>query len=152
MGVSLCLVRFLTFLSAVGGNPVAFAKPTLHDLWGLLCAFCASKRSPLYIINIGIKPIFKDFAKKMKKIVEKVCTYRNYPYLCIRNQEISSYKTKKTVANRKMSNGFEKKLKKSCKKVLEKFGGYKKGYYLCNRFPPQIRAEFFKRFFDLLVI
>ena len=110
-------------------------------------------KQPLYIYyNIGIKPIFKDFAKKMKKIVEKVCTYRNYPYLCIRNQEISSYKTNKTVANRKMSNDFEKKLKKSCKKVLEKFGGYKKGYYLCNRFPPQIRAEFFKRFFDLLVI
>ena len=115
-------------------------------------AFFGDKNNALYIINIGIKPIFKDFAKKMKKIVEKVCTYRNYPYLCIRNQEISSYKTKKTVANRKASSGFEKKLKKSCKKVLEKFGGYEKGYYLCNRFPPQIRAEFFKRFFDLLVI
>ena len=96
--------------------------------------------------------IIKKNAKFFEKILEKVCTNKNNAYLCIRNQEISSYKTKKTVANRKMSNGFEKKLKKSCKKVLEKFGGYKKGYYLCNRFPPQIRAEFFKRFFDLLVI
>ena len=79
-------------------------------------AFFGDKNNALYIINIGIKPIFKDFAKKIKKIVEKVCTYRNYPYLCIRNQEISSYKTKKTVANRKMSNDFEKKLKKKLQK------------------------------------
>lgn len=77
------------------------------------------------------------FAKKVKKILEKVCRCENYPYLCIRNQEISSYKTKKRVANRKASNTSKKKLKKSCKKVLEKFGGYKKRSYLCNRFPPQ---------------
>ena len=50
----------------------------------------------------------KKFVKNIKKILEKVCTCKNNAYLCIRNQEISSYKTKKTVANRKMSNGFEK--------------------------------------------
>lgn len=32
VGVSLCLVRFLTFLSAVGGNPVG--------LQNLLCTTC----------------------------------------------------------------------------------------------------------------
>lgn len=60
--------------------------------------------------------IFKKNAKFFKKILKKVCTCKNNTYLCIRNQEISSYKTKKTVANRKMSNGFEKKLKKKLQK------------------------------------
>ena len=61
-------------------------------------------------------------AEKMKKILEKVCRYENNAYLCIRNQEISSYKTKQTVTNRKIQNSFKKKLKKSLQKVLEKFG------------------------------
>ena len=59
----------------------------------------------------------------MKKIVGKVCRYENNAYLCIRNQEISSYKTKQRVANRKASSASKKKLKKSLQKVLEKFGG-----------------------------
>ena len=48
----------------------------------------------------------------MKKIVGKVCRYENNAYLCIRNQEISSYKTKQRVANRKASSASKKKLKK----------------------------------------
>ena len=34
------------------------------------------------------------FAENAKKILEKVCRCENNAYLCIRNQEISSYKTK----------------------------------------------------------
>lgn len=52
----------------------------------------------------------KKFAKNIKKILEKVCTSKNNAYLCIRNQEISSYKTKQNVANRKIRSGFKKKL------------------------------------------
>ena len=63
---------------------------------------------PLYIINIGINAIFEEFVKKIKKILGKVCRYQNYAYLCIRNQEISSYNTKQNVANRKVSSGFKK--------------------------------------------
>ena len=48
------------------------------------------------------------FVKNVKKILEKVCTSQNYAYLCIRNQEISSYKSKQRVANRKASSGFKK--------------------------------------------
>ena len=105
-------------------------------------AFFGDKNNALYIINIGIKPIFKDFAKKMKKIVEKVCTYRNYPYLCIRNQEISSYKTKKTVANRKMSNGFEKKLKKVAKKFLKNLEVTKKDITFATDFRLKFERSF----------
>ena len=50
----------------------------------------------------------KKFAKNIKKILEKVCTCKNNAYLCIRNQEISSYKAKQRVANRKASSGFKK--------------------------------------------
>ena len=57
---------------------------------------------PIYIINIGINAIFKEISKKYEKILEKVCRYENNAYLCIRNQEISSYKTKQRVANRKI--------------------------------------------------
>jgi hypothetical protein len=32
--------------------------------------------------------------------------------------------------------------KKSLQKVLEKFGGYEKRFYLCNRFPLQMRSGF----------
>ena len=42
------------------------------------------------------------FVKKIKKILEKVCRCENNAYLCIRNQEISSYKAKQRVANRKI--------------------------------------------------
>ena len=85
------------------------------------------------------------FVKNVKKILEKVCTSQNYAYLCIRNQEISSYKAKQRVANRKASSGFKKRnLKKSLQKVLEKFGGYRKRFYLCNRFPPQIGSGVFQ--------
>ena len=62
------------------------------------------------------------FAQNIEKILEKVCRYENNAYLCIRNQEISSYKTKQRVANRKIWNSSGKKLKKSLQKVLEKFG------------------------------
>ena len=62
------------------------------------------------------------FAQNIEKILEKVCRYENNAYLCIRNQEISSYKAKQRVANRKIRNRFKKKLKKSLQKVLEKFG------------------------------
>ena len=85
-------------------------------------------------------------------MLEKVCRFENNAYLCIRNQGISSYKTKQTVTNRKIRNSFKKKLKKSLQKVLEKFGCLKKKSYLCNRFPLQKRSGFFKWFFDLLVI
>ena len=53
-------------------------------------------------------------------MLEKVCRFENNAYLCIRNQEISSYKTKQTVTNRKIRNSFKKKLKKKvCKKFLK---------------------------------
>ena len=52
------------------------------------------------------------FAQNIEKILEKVCRYENNAYLCIRNQEISSYKTKQRVANRKASSASKKKLKK----------------------------------------
>ena len=42
------------------------------------------------------------FVKIIEKILEKVCRYENNAYLCIRNQEISSYKAKQRVANRKI--------------------------------------------------
>ena len=57
----------------------------------LLCYFEAIFR-PLYIINIGINANFEEFVKKMKKILRKVCRCKNNAYLCIRNQEISSFK------------------------------------------------------------
>lgn len=44
----------------------------------------------------------RNFVKNIKKIVEKVCTCENNAYLCIRNQEISSYKAKRMVTNRKI--------------------------------------------------
>lgn len=50
----------------------------------------------------------KKFAKNIKKILEKVCTCKNNAYLCIRNQEISSYKTKQSVANRKIRKRLQK--------------------------------------------
>jgi hypothetical protein len=34
--------------------------------------------------------ILEKLLKKLKKILEKVCTFENYPYLCIRNHEKSS--------------------------------------------------------------
>ena len=43
-----------------------------------------------------------DFLKNIKKMLEKVCRCENYAYLCIRNQEISSYKAKQMVTNRKI--------------------------------------------------
>ncbi len=49
------------------------------------------------------------FAKNIKKILEKVCRCENNTYLCIRNQEISSYKTKQMVPKRKFRNRFKKK-------------------------------------------
>ena len=64
----------------------------------------------------------------MKKILRKVCTFENNAYLCIRNQEISSYKTKQRVVNRKIQNRFKKKLKKKvCKKFLKNLVVKKKG-------------------------
>ena len=42
------------------------------------------------------------FLKNIKKMLEKVCRCENYAYLCIRNQEISSYKAKQMVTNRKI--------------------------------------------------
>ncbi len=86
----------------------------------------------------------KKFVKNIKKILEKVCTCKNNAYLCIRNQEMSSYKTKQNVANRKIRKRLQKETKKSLQKVLEKFGGYKKRFYLCNRFPPQIGSGVFQ--------
>lgn len=74
------------------------------------------------------------FAKKVKKILEKVCRCKNYPYLCIRNQEISSYKTKKRVANRKASNTSKKKLKKVAKKFLKNLEVTKKGFTFATDF------------------
>ena len=112
--------RLLTLLPAVGGCPVTFAKPALHGLWGRLHAFCTPKTGPLYIINIGINAFFKEFAKNIKKILEKVCTYQNYAYLCIRNQEISSYKAMRAARFAEVE---KENLKKSLQKVLEKFGG-----------------------------
>ena len=50
----------------------------------------------------------KKFVKNIKKILEKVCTSKNNAYLCIRNQEISSYKTKQNVANRKIQTQLQK--------------------------------------------
>ena len=50
----------------------------------------------------------RKIAEKMKKILGKVCRCENNAYLCIRNQEISSYKAKQRVANRKIRNCFEK--------------------------------------------
>ena len=34
--------------------------------------------------------IFKKNALFVKKILQNACRYKNYAYLCIRNQEISS--------------------------------------------------------------
>ena len=45
-----------------------------------------------------------------------------------------------------------KALKKSCKKVLEIFGGLEKMLYLCTTFALKNELRDFKRFFDLLVI
>ena len=36
-------------------------------------------------------PIFKKNALLVKKILQNVCRYKNNAYLCICNQEISSY-------------------------------------------------------------
>ena len=95
----------------------------------------------------------KKFVKNIKKILEKVCTCKNNAYLCIRNQEISSYKTKQRVANRKASSGFKKKLKKKvCKKFLKNLEVTEKGFTFATDFRLKLEAEFFKRFFDLLVI
>ena len=93
------------------------------------------------------------FVKNVKKILEKVCTSQNYAYLCIRNQEISSYKAKQRVANRKASSSFKKRnLKKVCKKFLKNLEVTKKGLTFATDFRLKLEAEFFKRFFDLLVI
>ena len=51
---------------------------------------------PYILYNIGINAKIEEFVKKMKKILEKVCRCKNNAYLCIRNQEISSYKAKQT--------------------------------------------------------
>ena len=68
------------------------------------------------------------FLKNIKKMLEKVCRCENYAYLCIRNQEISSCKTKQQVENRKIRNRFKKKLKKKvCKKFLKNLVVKKKG-------------------------
>ena len=56
----------------------------------------------------------------MKKIVGKVCRYENNAYLCIRNQEISSYKAMRAARFAEVE---KENLKKSLQKVLEKFGG-----------------------------
>ena len=52
--------------------------------------------------------IFKKNTLLVEKILQNVCRYKNNAYLCIRNQEISSYNTKQNVANRKVSSGFKK--------------------------------------------
>ena len=44
----------------------------------------------------------RKIAEKMEKILGKVCRCENNAYLCIRNQEISSYKTKQNITNRKI--------------------------------------------------
>ena len=68
------------------------------------------------------------FVRNIEKILEKVCRYENNAYLCIRNQEISSYKTKQQVESRKIQNRFKKKLKKKvCKKFLKNLVVKKKG-------------------------
>ena len=95
----------------------------------------------------------KKFAKNIKKILEKVCTCKNNAYLCIRNQEMSSYKTKQNVANRKIRKRLQKRnLKKVCKKFLKYLEVTKKGFTFATDFRLKLEAEFFKRFFDLLVI
>ena len=114
----------------------------------LLCYFEAIFR-PLYIINIGINANFEEFVKKMKKILRKVCRCKNNAYLCIRNQEISSYKAKQAA---RLAEVEKRNLKKSLQKVLEKFGGLKNKVYLCTTFRFKIEKWFFKWFFDLLVI
>ncbi len=39
---------------------------------------------PIIYINIGIKAHMKIIIKKIEKILEKVCRYKNNDYLCIR--------------------------------------------------------------------
>jgi hypothetical protein len=128
---------------------VAFAKPALHGLWGRLHAFCTPKSGPLYIVNIGINAFFKEFAKNIKKILEKVCTYQNYAYLCIRNQEISSYKAMRAARFAEVE---KENLKKVCKKFLKNLVVKKKGLTFAPLSASKLRKRFFKRFFDLLVI
>ena len=99
---------------------MAFAKPACTACGGDYALFCTPKSGPLYIVNIGINAFFKEFAKNIKKILEKVCTYQNYAYLCIRNQEISSYKAMRAARFAEVE---KENLKKSLQKVLEKFGG-----------------------------
>ena len=52
----------------------------------------------------------------MKKIVGKVCRYENNAYLCIRNQEISSYKAMRAA---RLAEVEKRNLKKVCKKFLK---------------------------------
>ncbi len=89
----------------------------------------------------------------VEKIYKKVCRYRNYLYLCIRNQEISSESSEINRWSRDQKVLRNKEFrKKSLQKVLEKFGGLKKMLYLCTTFRFEITKWFFKWFFDLLVI
>ena len=79
----------------------------------------------------------------MKKILEKVCRCKNYAYLCIRNQEISSYKTKQTVTNRKDSKRLQKRnLKKVCKKFLKNLVVKKKGLTFATAFRFKSEVDF----------
>ena len=94
----------------------------------------------LYIINIGINANFEEFVKKIKKILRKVCRCKNNAYLCIRNQEISSYKAMRAA---RLAEVEKRNLKKSLQKVLEKFGGLKKMLYLCTTFRFEIERSGF---------
>lgn len=64
--------------------------------------------------------IFKKNTLLVKKILQNVCRYKNNAYLCIRNQEISSYKAMRAARFAEVE---KENLKKSLQKVLEKFGG-----------------------------
>lgn len=60
--------------------------------------------------------IFKKNTLLVEKILQNVCRYKNNAYLCIRNQEISSYKATQAA---RLAEVEKRNLKKVCKKFLK---------------------------------
>ena len=69
--------------------------------------------------------IFEKNALFCKKILRKVCRCKNNAYLCIRNQEISSYKAMRAARFAEVE---KENLKKVCKKFLKNLVIRKKGF------------------------
>jgi len=78
-----------------------------------------------------------------RKKPRNICRFRNCRYLCTRNQkidvliEVSGLQPRSENGRR----GFEK----ASKKVLQKFGGFEKRFYLCTTFRSENKRKGFRK-------